>query len=61
MFVDLYIYLIYNFYFFIFMYLIYEMGWGKDGDVMYMNVCYCNILVYVFYYCLFITVFYSFL
>lgn len=36
-----------------------EMGWGKDGDVMYMNACYCNILVHVFYYCLFITVLHS--
>lgn len=38
-----------------------EMGWGRgrDGDVMYMNACYCYILVHVFYYCLFITVLHS--
>lgn len=38
-----------------------EMGWGRgrDGDVMYMNACYCYILVRVFYYCLFITVLHS--
>lgn len=34
-------------------------GGGEDGDVMYMNACYCNILVRVFYYCLFITVLHS--
>lgn len=36
-----------------------EMGWGKDGDVMYMNAWYCYILVHVFYNCLFITVLHS--
>lgn len=56
---DLYTHLTYNSYPPTPMHPTHEMGWGKDGDVMYMNACYCNILVHVFYYCLFITVLHS--
>lgn len=58
---DLYTHLTYNSYPPTPMHPTHEMGWGRgrDGDVMYMNACYCYILVRVFYYCLFITVLHS--